>query len=59
MDRSLSKLWELVMDRETWHAVVYGIAKESDMTDWTELNGTELNIYKFWRIYLLVGYKLE
>ena len=48
INMSLSKLQELVMDREAWCAVVHGIHKELDMTgqlDWTELMTGERKLH--------------
>ena len=45
MEMSLNRLWELVMDRDAWHAAVHGITKSwTWLRDWTELNWTCLSV---------------
>ena len=45
VELSLSRLRELVMDREAWRAVVHGVSKsQTRLSDWTELNWTEATL---------------
>ena len=60
MGTSLSKLRELVMDREAWHAVIHGVTKSrTGLSNWIELNWTELNWTddgKGWVVARITGY---
>ena len=50
MGMSLSKLQELVMDREVWRAVIYGVAKSwTRPSDWTELKWLKYSFTFFWK----------
>ena len=60
MDMNLSKLRELVMDREAWRAVVHGVLRSRTwLNDWTERNRTNFKWHEIAKYYIVIKCNLE